>query len=124
MPGPSRCSSRRRMWPGGRIALELAEMAGEGDLLFVGDVLLAEDENGVLVHAGLDRGDLLGAERLAAVDPGDLSGEHRMQRADRNGHGGSFRAIGSCHRTMCATSHLDRWPIRLADKIPKKILSV
>jgi hypothetical protein len=47
-----------------------------------------------------------------------------MQRADRNGHGGPFQAIGSCHRSMCATSHLDRWPIRLAEKFKKDFISV
>jgi hypothetical protein len=73
-----------------------------------------------LVHTGLDRRHLVLAERLAAIHPGDLSDKHRMQRADRNGHGGSFRAVSSGHRSMCETSHLDRWPIRLAEKILEK----
>src|SRR6516165_11564982 len=73
---------------GRRVALELAEVAGEGELLLVGDVLLAEHKNGVLVHAGLDRRHFHGAERATAVDPGDLPDKHRMQRTDRNGHGG------------------------------------
>jgi hypothetical protein len=73
---------------GGRIALELAKVAGESDLLFIGDVLLAEYENGVLVHPRLDRHHLLGVQRAAAVDPGDLAGKHRMQWTDRNGHRG------------------------------------
>jgi hypothetical protein len=68
------------------IAFELAEVAGEGDLLFVGDVLVAEDEHGVSVHAPLDRDDFFVAERLAAVYTRDLSCEDRMQRTDRYGH--------------------------------------
>ena len=37
-------------------------MAGEGELLLVGDVLIAEHQHGVLVHAGLDRRNLIAAE--------------------------------------------------------------
>ena len=63
-------------------------MAGEGDLFFIGEILISENEDGVLVHAGLDRRHLRGIERAAAVDAGNLTDKHRMQRADRNGHGG------------------------------------
>jgi hypothetical protein len=71
------------------IALKLAEVAGEGDLLIVGDVLFTKDEDSVSVHPGLDRRHLRGAKRAAAVDAGNLTGKYRMQRADRNRHGGS-----------------------------------
>ena len=40
------------------VILELPEMAGERDLLLVGEVLVAEDQHGILVHARLDRSDL------------------------------------------------------------------
>ncbi len=56
-------------------------MAGEGDLLLVGDVLITKDEHGVFVHARLDR---------AVIYASDLSEKHRMQRADRNRHDGSL----------------------------------
>src|SRR5215470_5666856 len=39
MPGPRRWSARRRMCPG------VAWLSGESDLLFVGDVLVAKDED-------------------------------------------------------------------------------
>jgi hypothetical protein len=44
-------------------------VAGVGDLLFVGDVLVAEDEHGVSVHAPLDRDDFFVAERLLQSTP-------------------------------------------------------
>jgi len=66
-------------------------VASEGELLVIGNVLITEDENGILVHPCLDRGHLLRAEHAAAVDPGDLAGKDRMQRADRNGHRGFLR---------------------------------
>ena len=50
------------------VALQLAEMPGECDLLFVGDVLIAEDQHDILVHARLDRGNLLLGERPSAID--------------------------------------------------------
>src|SRR6266446_5418431 len=68
------------------IALELAEVAGEGDLLLVADVLFAKDENGVFIHPLVDCTHFRWAERLPAIDTGDLADEHRMERADRNGH--------------------------------------
>ena len=68
------------------VILELAEMAGERDLLLVGDVLVAKDEHGIFVHARLDRSDLLWAERLAAIDTRNFSGKDRVERADRYGH--------------------------------------
>ena len=39
--------------------LQLAEIAGEIDLLRVGQRLIAEDQDRMLVHAGLDRRDLV-----------------------------------------------------------------
>jgi hypothetical protein len=53
-------------------------MVREGDLLLVGEALVAKDEHGISVHARLDSGDLLTAERLAAVDTGNLSDKDRV----------------------------------------------
>ena len=73
--------------PRARVLLELAEMAGKGDLLGVGQLLAAKDQNRVFVHAGLDRGDRVIVERAAAIDAVDLAGKSRMQPADRYRHG-------------------------------------
>ena len=70
------------------VCLQFAEMAGEGELLVIGDRLLAEHQHGVTVHAVFDRRDLACVERVAAIDAGDLADEHRMQRPDRYGHAG------------------------------------
>ena len=68
------------------VAFELAEIAGERDLLIVGDVLVPKDQHGKSVHARLDRGDLLRDERPAAIDPLDFTNEHGVDLADRYGH--------------------------------------
>ena len=78
----------------GAVALQLAELAREGELLLVGDVLVAEHQHGVLVHAGLDRRDVVAPERLAAIDAGDLGGEAGTQGMQRYRHGGSFTEHG------------------------------
>ena len=70
--------------------LDLAEAAGEGELLLVVDVLVVEHQHRVSVHAGMDRGDLGGGEGAAHVDAGDLAGKARADLADGDGHGGSF----------------------------------
>ena len=57
-------------------------MAGEGDLFFVADVLVAKDENGVFIHPPLDCSHFRRAERLPAINAGDLADKHRMERAD------------------------------------------
>ena len=58
----------------------------ERHLLVVGDVLVAEDQHRVAVHAGLDRRDVRLAQRLAQIDAAHLAGENRMDLADRD-HG-------------------------------------
>ena len=85
MPGPSRLPALPDV-PAGRVVLQLAEMPGERELLFVGDVLVGEHQHGILVHACLDRRDLVAAERPAAVDSRDLRRECRMQLAERYRH--------------------------------------
>src|SRR5215471_7036916 len=73
------------------VGLELAEMTREDELLVDGDVLVAKHEHGVAVHARFDRGDLVRAERMAAIDAGDLADKDRVQRADRDRHLRRFR---------------------------------
>src|SRR5579872_860856 len=66
--------------------LDLAEIAGKGDLLFVGNVLVMEDEHRVAVHPLIDRRDPLRGERLAQIQPAHLADKNRMNLADRNRH--------------------------------------
>jgi hypothetical protein len=41
------------------VTLKFTELPGEIDLLLVGQRLVAKYQDGVLIHAGLDRGDLV-----------------------------------------------------------------
>jgi hypothetical protein len=66
--------------------LDAAEILAERDLLIVGNALVAEYQDGVTVHAGLDRGHLFRRHRLAQVGARNLADEDRMQRADGYGH--------------------------------------
>ncbi len=66
--------------------LDRAEVATERDLLLVAQRLVVEHEHRVAVHAGLDRRDLVGAERPAQVDAFDLADEERVQLADADRH--------------------------------------
>jgi hypothetical protein len=68
------------------VIFELTEVAGERDLLFVGEVLVAKDQHGTFVHARLDRIDLASAERLPAIDIRNLSGKDPVEWTDRYGH--------------------------------------
>jgi hypothetical protein len=63
------------------------EALGELEVLVVGEGLIAEDEDGELVHAGADAG-----ERVRVVHPPEIDGAHlgheqRMQLAERERHG-------------------------------------
>src|SRR5580658_4219089 len=71
---------------GGVVAFELAKIPGEGDLLLVSQILVAEHQHGMLVYARLDRRDCGGVERLGAIDAANLAGEDRGERTDRNRH--------------------------------------
>ena len=67
--------------------LRLAEMAGEVDMLLVGDDLVGEDQDEMLgpgVDHRLPRG---GIHRPAHVDAPDLGAERRMAGDDGDGHG-------------------------------------
>ena len=57
--------------------LELAEAPAEGKLLLVVERLIVEDEHREFVHAGVDGGHLVAAERLSKVDVVDFGGEAR-----------------------------------------------
>jgi hypothetical protein len=57
--------------------LQSAEIAAEGELLRVVDLLVVEDEHGELVHAFDDRRDLLWCRRLAQIDAGNFAGKER-----------------------------------------------
>src|SRR5205823_5023986 len=54
---------------------ERPEMAAEGELLFVVDLLAVKDQHGEFVHAGGDGRDLPGADRAGQIDAVDHSGE-------------------------------------------------
>src|SRR3989454_7851065 len=66
--------------------LELTEAPAEGELLLVVELLIVEDEHGVLVHPGMDRLDVGGGERPREVDTVDFSGETGADLASRDGH--------------------------------------
>src|SRR5262249_982012 len=68
------------------VALQLAEIEREGELLLVGEVLAVEHEHGASVHPRLDRRRLSAADRPGDVDARHLSGELGSQRADRYDH--------------------------------------
>jgi hypothetical protein len=58
----------------GLVALKVAKLAGQGNLLFVLQRLVAKHQHSVLVHAGLDRRDLRRGKRARGIDPtGTLS---------------------------------------------------
>jgi hypothetical protein len=58
----------------------------EGDLLLVGEGLVAKDQYGVRVHAGADLGERLRIVHPPEVDRADLGGEVRMQLLERQWH--------------------------------------
>jgi hypothetical protein len=61
-------------------------VARERELLLIRQRLIAEYQDGVLIHAGLDRGDFLWRQWSAAVDAGHLAGENGVDLSDRCGH--------------------------------------
>jgi hypothetical protein len=62
------------------------EAPREGDLLVVGEGLVAKDQHGVLVHAGADLGERLRIAHPPEVDRADLGGEVRMKLLERQWH--------------------------------------
>src|SRR4029079_8145872 len=70
---------------GAGLRVQLAvEALRERDLLGVGELLVVEDEHGVLVHSGADRGERPFVERLAQRDRARFAEEARMQAAKRD----------------------------------------
>src|SRR5258708_5342212 len=67
--------------------LALAEIQGKGQLLFVRDVLVAEQQHSIFVHAGFDVAGLLRRQRLAQIDAGNLAEKMLAQLPDRDSHG-------------------------------------
>src|SRR5882724_1904809 len=67
--------------------LALAEIQRERHLLLVGNVLLAEQQDGVFVHAGLDVGGLPRRQRLSQIDAGNFAKKMRVKLPDRDRHG-------------------------------------
>ena len=67
--------------------LDRPQALGEGELLGVREVLVVEHQDGVLVHAGMNCGDVRGRQRLRQVDAGDLARKTWTDLADGEGHG-------------------------------------
>ena len=57
----------------------LAEISRKSELLFVVDVLTAEDQYRITVHSGLYGRDCLRAQRVPKIYTGDLTGKARAQ---------------------------------------------
>src|SRR5207237_7970508 len=67
--------------------LDLAEAAGEGQLLLVVELLVVENEHGVGVHAGVDRRHRLRRQRPRQVEAIHFSGEAGTDLAEPDGPG-------------------------------------
>ena len=74
--------------------LQLAEMAAEIHLLFVGYALVVEDQHAVAVHAGFDLAGLAGGDGFGQVYAGNLTDEDGVKRVDLEGHGWTVLALG------------------------------
>jgi hypothetical protein len=59
-----------------------AEIARKRQLLLVGDVLVAEQQHGVFIHAGFDIPGLLRRQRLARIDARDFTEKMRVKLPD------------------------------------------
>src|ERR1700727_765392 len=68
-------------------AFALTEIPGKNQLLVVRDVLVAKQQHGIFVHAGLDIPCLVRSERLTQIDAGNLTEKMRVKLANRHGHG-------------------------------------
>ena len=65
----------------------LAEIERKRQLLLVGDVLVAEQQHRIFVHAGFDLGRFLSRQGFAQIDARNLAEKLRMKLPDRNRHG-------------------------------------
>src|SRR5438094_6532917 len=78
---------------GALVALELAEVEREGNLLLVREVLIAKDEHGIGVHSRVDRRHVRAVDRRGDVEPRDLSRERTTQRADGYRRGSHWASL-------------------------------
>ena len=62
------------------------ETLGEVELLLVGEILIAEHQHGVRVHAGADRFQRGAIMHLAQIDRAHFAGEYGRERGDGDGH--------------------------------------
>src|SRR5260370_25926337 len=85
--------------------LALAEIAREYQLLIVRYVLVADQQHGVVVHAGFDIPGLLRRQRLAQIDARDLTKKMRVKLPDRDSHGVSPDRDGRFSRSICVKSY-------------------
>ena len=72
--------------PRGFVALEVAELAREGELLLIRERLVAKDEDRMTLHRCVDAGDIRIRERLGAIDAADGAGECIGHLRNDNGH--------------------------------------
>jgi hypothetical protein len=63
------------------------EFLREGELLVVGERLIAEDEHGVFVHPGSDLGERLAVVNLAKIDRAHLGDEMLVKPSECQSHG-------------------------------------
>ena len=82
----------------GRVQLDLAEVSGECDLLFVCQWLIVEHQYRMPVHAGMDHRHRSSIERRAQIDAFDLRGEFASDRDEPHGH-----LHGFCHYNALGT---------------------
>src|ERR1700704_4020370 len=85
--------------------LALAEIQRERHLLLVGNVLIAEQQYGVFVHAGLDVGGLLRRQRLSQIDAGNLAEKMRVKLPDRDRNGVSPDRDERLFRSHCVKNY-------------------
>ena len=67
--------------------LAIAEIQRKGHLLLVGNVLIAEQQHRVFVHAGFDIPGFLRRQRLAKINARNLAEKMRVKLPDRDRHG-------------------------------------
>ena len=90
--------------------LALAEIQREGQLLLVRDVLVAEQQHGIFVHAGFDVGRFLRRQGLSQIDARNLAEKMRMKLPDRDRHGVSPECGGRFVPLCLQKNYSLTWP--------------
>ena len=92
------------------VEFDLAEAAGEGDLLRRRDPLAAKEDDTMRVVGPLDRGERGVVQRAGQIDAADLGAEGGTGRDDLDGHGRS-----SCGSALVSSydARVDRTSVRL-----------